>query len=285
LRSVALVINTAKPLAVQTGKEIIAWLEERSIRPVLHEDSAATAGRPDLIPANPAGWGDAELVIVLGGDGTLMRTVREVAPLGLPVLGVNTGHLGFLTSVENVEMGDHLATLIEGPVQIEQRLMICAEVKRDQVVIHRLTALNDAVVSKGARSKVVKVQVGVGDTSVATFTADGVIVATPTGSTAYSLSCGGPIMAPTVEAMLITPISPHTMMSRPIVVGAHETVIITVIESRGEIGLSADGMDPFPLQEGDQVVITRSPHVAKLVRRLDYRFYDVLREKLAPPVR
>lgn len=285
MRLVALVIHTEKPLAVLSGRSIIAWLEQRSFRVVLTPAGAAKLDRPDLTVPEGEAWGEAELLIVLGGDGTLIRAVNMVAPYGVPVMGINTGRLGFLTAIENGEVLQHLEEILEGRSVIEERMMLTAQVERDGQVLMAAAALNDAVISKGPRARMVHLGVSVGETAVARYPADGVIVATPTGSTAYSLSAGGPIVEPTVDCLLITPICPHTISSRSIIVGGAERVTVTVVESPSEVGLSADGSDPFPLQQGDRVHISRAAYTARLVRRESYRFYDVLRQKLADPNR
>ncbi len=284
MRKVALIINTDKALALSSGRDLIAWLEARGIQCLLLPESADKIGRPDLsVPEGPE-WAAAQLLMVLGGDGTLIRAAQMAAPLKIPVLGINTGHLGFLTEIENNEVLANLEQVLAGEYQIEERLMLLATVERAGEQVLAVTALNDAVVSKGPRARLVHLDVAVGSTSVARYRADGVIVATPTGSTAYSLSAGGPIVGPTVDVLLVTPICPHTMNSRAMVVAGSESVTITVVASPGEVGLSADGTDPFPLGKGDVVHVTRAPYVARLVRRRGYRFYDVLRQKLSDAI-
>ncbi|MFZ5823201.1 MAG: NAD(+)/NADH kinase [Bacillota bacterium] len=285
MRKVALVINTDKPLALEAGRAIVTWLEGRGLQPAIQHEAAVKFDRLDLaLPAGPA-WGEAELLIVLGGDGTLIRAVKSVAPYGVPVLGINTGHLGFLTEIENAEIFEHLDQFLARNYVLEERLMLCARVERQGQMLVEVTALNDAVISKGPRARLVHLGVSVGETRVARYPADGVIVSTPTGSTAYSLSAGGPIVEPTVDCLLVTPICPHTINSRSIVVGGQERVSVVILESPGEVGLSADGSDPFPLHAGDVVHVSRAPYSARLVRRQSYRFYDVLRQKLADPGR
>lgn len=281
MRIVALIINTDKPLAIRTGLELIAWLEARGFRPMLHPETAQLVGRPDLAATASLTWAEASLLIVLGGDGTLIRAAQMAAPLRLPVLGINTGHLGFLTEIESGEMFDGLEQILEGQYQVEERLMLLARVVRGGTKVLEVTALNDAVISKGPRARLVHLDVNVDGTSVARYRADGVIIATPTGSTAYSLSAGGPVVGPTVDVLLITPICPHTITSRAMVVSGESLLGVTVVENPGEVGLSADGSDPFPLLQGDVVEVSRAPFTARLVRRSTYRFYDVLRQKLA----
>jgi NAD+ kinase len=280
LRRVLLYINTDKPLAVQSGAEIAAWIERNGLQPQVEQSGAAAIGRTDLA-AEPSQWHGADLMIVLGGDGTLLRAAVMTAPVAIPILGINTGHLGFLTELENAEMFSHLEPILRGEYQLEDRMMLVASVERGGVEIHRQMALNDAVVSKGPKARLVHLSVSVGETNVATYPADGVIISTPTGSTAYSLSAGGPVVAPTVDVLLVTPICPHTMNARAIVLAGSERVTVSVLDSRGEVGLSTDGSEPVVLIKGDLVRVQRAPYLAKLVRRDTYHFYNVLRRKLA----
>jgi NAD+ kinase len=278
-------INLDKPLSVEACQALVPWLEARSCRPVLSPPAAAKVGRPDLgLPEGDA-WADSDLIIVLGGDGTLIRAAQATVHMQVPILGVNTGHLGFLTELENTELFDHLEPILEGQYGVEERVMLEVTVEREGQAVMHTRALNDAVVSKGPRARLVKIAVTVGETEVARYPADGVIVATPTGSTAYSLSAGGPVVGPTVDVLLVTPVAPHTLTARSLLVGGHEVVTLTVLESPGEVGLSADGSEPVSLYPGDVVRVRRAPVTARLVRRHSYRFYDILRQKLANPGR
>jgi NAD+ kinase len=270
---------------VSAASSLIPWLEARGITPVLSARAAGVLARPELGVPEGELWADADMLIVLGGDGTLIRAAQAIAPHRTPVLGVNTGHLGFLTELENAELFAELDAILGGNYVIEERVMLSVSVLRDGMQIIGMTALNDAVVSKGPRARLAQLGVSVGQTVVARYPADGVIVATPTGSTAYSLSAGGPIVGPTVDVILITPICPHTMAARTIVVSGGEQVMVDVLESPGEVGLSADGSEPITLYPGDRVIVSRAPFCARLVRRHTYRFYDVLRQKLAAPAR
>lgn len=280
MRSMALFINVEKSGGLDAGRLILGWLEQNGIRPILQPEAAAHLGRPDLVAREPDEWAQAEMLIALGGDGTLIRAVKRIAPYGVPILGINTGHLGFLTELERGEIEEHLDGILAGDYVLEERMMLTASVERSGVRLTEETALNDAVISKGPRARMIHMKVCVGETPVAKYAADGVIIATPTGSTAYSLSAGGPIVEPTVDCLLVTPICPHSVNSRTIVVGGGQRLSVAVVESPGEVGLSADGFDPFPLLKGDVVRIERAKYTARLVRRRSYRFYDVLRRKL-----
>lgn len=285
MRKIALIVNTDKPLAITSAQQLIDWLELKRFQPRLLAKAAGVIGRPDLAGDALEVLEGAEMLIVFGGDGTLIRAAQVAAPLGVPILGINTGHLGFLTELEVGEVNGSLESILNGTFQIEERVMLTARVFRQDREMLAVTALNDAVVSKGPRARLVDLEVTIGQTSVARYRADGVVVATPTGSTAYSLSAGGPIVGPTVDVLLVTPICPHTMASRSMVVTGNEPVTVQVTESPGAVGLSADGSDPFPLEVGDLIRVVKAPYTAKLVRRPDYRFYDVLRQKLSDNTR
>lgn len=283
MRKIALVVNTDKPMALDAARQLIPWLEARAFGVLVSPKVADLVGRPELGQPQDQRWSGAEMIIVLGGDGTLIRAAQAMAPLQIPVLGVNTGHLGFLTELENSELFAELEAILAGQYRIEERLMLSVAVERDGEVVFSTMALNDAVVSKGPRARLAQLGVSVGDKVVARYPADGVIISTPTGSTAYALSAGGPIVGPTVDVLLITPICPHTMAARSIVVSGSEQVVVAVLESPGEVGLSSDGSEPIGLIPGDRVLLSRAPFSARLVRRHTYSFYDVLRRKLANP--
>lgn len=277
MNRVGLAINEGKEEAKQAAARLIPWLMERGVAVALNTTGGEAMGRPDLVVP---GWEGSDMLVVLGGDGTLLRATKQVAAQRMPVLGINTGHLGFLTETEGQDAEVELAEILAGNYRVEERMMIDVAVVRDGETVERSVALNDAVVTKAA-GRLVNLSVTVGETPVVRYKADGVIVATPTGSTAYSLSAGGPIMQPNLQALLITPICPHTMNARALVTGADETVYILIENSEGL--LSVDGRDPVVLRAGDRLAMRRSELNARLVRRHTYRFYEVLRQKLARP--
>lgn len=281
MKRIGLLVNLSKPQAIDRGQRLIAWLEAGGHQLLLQPLEAERLGRPDLALSDGCHLGDAELLIVLGGDGTLLGAAKLVAQQGTPLLGINTGHLGFLTEIEDSEELDHLQPILAGQYQLERRMMLEASVERAGAIVHRQTGLNEAVLSRGALPQVLHLRIEVGGSSVAQYPADGLIIATPTGSTAYSLSAGGPIVAPELDLLLLTPICSHTLGTRPLVVGGHEVVAVTA-ETRGEALLTVDGMNPFTLAPGDRVLVERSAHTANLVRRGSYRFSELVRQKFGP---
>lgn len=265
--------------------DIAMWLEQRGVRPVFE---SATAG---LLPAetNRLTATKAELarsvdmVLVLGGDGTLLGMADCIAESGsdVPILGVNFGNLGFLTEVTLQELYPALETALSGRVRIEPRVMLHATVRRDGQPLAQHIALNDAVVTKAARSRMVDLSVWIDDDFVTRVKADGLIVATPTGSTAYNLAAGGPIVQPDVEALVLTPIAPHTLTNRPVVIPANVTVRVQpMMDGRDEVYATFDGQTAYQLQPGDEIVVRKAATSLRLLRATTRSYYQVLRTKL-----
>lgn len=284
MERIGIVANRDKPEALEAAARIAGELRQSGVEVVLTPETAAPLGLTELARPYPKAWGDLDLVLVLGGDGTLLRAAKLLAPLQQRVLGINVGHLGFLTELEAAEVSQALPDLLANRWQADERMMLRARVFRDGGELYCCDAVNDVVITRGTLARIVHVAVEVDSVPAMDYPADGVIVATPTGSTAYSLSAGGPIVHPTLDAFVVTPICPHTFNSRSLMIPAAQAVTIRVLNP-GEVLLTVDGQLGFEFQPGDQVVVERSPHVARLVRRGPYRFYDVLRRKLAEPYR
>ncbi|HSJ16094.1 MAG TPA: NAD(+)/NADH kinase [Longimicrobiales bacterium] len=226
---------------------------------------------------------EIDLLITLGGDGTLLRGARLVAPHGVPILGINLGRLGFLTSVPQVELAEHIDRLFSGDYWIDERFTLEAVVEgASGFVSQPFTALNDAVLHKGGFARVIRLAVHVSPDrqEVATYTADGIILATPTGSTAYSLSAGGPIVVPSVECILATPICPHTLVVRPLVLPASAEVTVSAMTPTEGLILTVDGQEGAELRPGDRLVIRRGRAAVRLVRFAGQNFFATLRRKL-----
>jgi NAD+ kinase len=229
--------------------------------------------------------GAVDLIVLLGGDGTLLATADRIAMAGasIPILGVNFGSLGFLTEITLPELYDALETAIKGEAPIEERLMLNAEIVEDGRVVEHVRVLNDVVVTRGALSRMTDLSVSVNDQFVARFKADGLIVATATGSTAYNLSAGGPIVHPGVDALVVTPIAPHTLTNRPVVVPASFTLVIQPLgggSQQQDVFVTFDGQIGHPLPMNRTVRITRADQPLRLVRPTTRSYFDVLRQKL-----
>jgi len=263
---------------------LVAWLRARQIEPVFDTDTVglATASAASLTREELPG--QVQLLVVLGGDGTLlgMATRTAQAASDTPILGVNFGSLGFLTETRIDELYVALASVLEGRAVFDDRVMLAAEVHRDDRHLDSRIVLNDVVFTKAALSRIIELAVSVGGGLVTTVKADGLIVATATGSTAYNLAAGGPIVHPRVDAIVVTPIAPHTLTYRPIVIPGSEVVEVRprVSGTLEEIYVTYDGQAGYPLQQGDVVRVRRADRPLRLVRMPTRSYFAVLREKL-----
>ncbi len=224
--------------------------------------------------------GQADLLIVLGGDGTLLATARLMTEHNVPILPVNLGGLGFLTSVPLADLYPILEQVLEGKNRISERVMLQAEVVRDGKAVESHCALNDAVLNKGALARMIDLDLQIDGGLVCTYKADGLIVSTPTGSTAYSLAAGGPIIYPLVEAFVITPICSHTLTNRPLVIPNTATVEVGLQAAEESVFLTLDGQVGVELKPGDRVVITKASKKLRLVRPARKTYFEILRTKL-----
>jgi NAD+ kinase len=279
ITSVAVVAKLGSEDGLRIAAELGAWLREHGVRVRFDADSARTLGRRDGFPRDALPRG-TDLAVVAGGDGTLLSVARVAAPRGVPVLGVNFGSLGFLTEIQPDELFAGMEHVLAGEYEIEERQTLRVRVRRGGKVLKEYTLLNDAVVNKGALARMIALEVRVDDDPVATYTSDGLIVATPTGSTAYNLSAGGPILDPRMRAVVITPICPHTMTYRPLVVPASVRAEVALRSASEAVYLTLDGQVGLPLRENDTVVVDEHPNPVRLVRVLGRSFFEVLRRKL-----
>ncbi|MDI3327677.1 MAG: NAD(+)/NADH kinase [Alicyclobacillaceae bacterium] len=280
IQSIGLAVNLDKPNATEIASALTESITARGRRVFVDEAAAAAIGRPDLGLSLDAFPGRVDVVFILGGDGTLLGYARRFARHGLPLLGFNLGHLGFLSEAEPGDLDQAVHRVLEGNFDLEQRMMLEAEVRRQGRLVDRLLALNDFAVGKGSLGRMATLRVDVDGMYVDRFAGDGLIVSTPTGSTAYSLSCGGPIVVPHLEVVILTPICPHTLSARPMIVAADRPIRILALANHSDLGLSADGQVHLRLQPGDEIVVQKSPYYTTLVQWRERRFFDVLRQKL-----
>jgi len=276
IRTVGLVVKRNRPRATRLARRMVAALRRRRVT-VLADVTSPLAD----VPSRPTGSlaREVDLLVVLGGDGTLLSVARRAGPR-VPILGVNMGELGFITEVAEGEALVMLRRVLDGRYEVDRRMTLSAVLERGGRVQHRFRALNDVVVSNGALARIVRCAVTVDDHPFTTYRADGLIVATPTGSTAYSLSVGGPIVEPTLEMLLVSPISPHTLSNRPVVLRPESVVRITIEPGQQDAILTVDGREGTPLAGGDVVVVRRGREPVLLVHSPDRTHYDVLRSKL-----
>jgi len=257
---------------------LIPWLRQKGCEVFVDIETASSLGirgyERSEIPLQ------VEVVLVLGGDGTMLSVNRLVAEKGIPVLGINLGSLGFLTEVSKENIYRAVEKMLSGGCTVEERLMLKAKIGRGGETIADYLVLNDAVITKGALARIIDLETFIDRTYVTTFKADGLIISTPTGSTAYSLSAGGPILYPTLESIVLTPICPHTLTNRPIVLPDQVTIEIRLKSLSEDVFLTLDGQTGCSLKPGDVIEICKAEHKAKLLVHGDRGYFDVLRTKL-----
>jgi NAD+ kinase len=273
----------AKPDATEAQRvvrRLIDWLQGRGLTVVLEKETAALA--PDVSVASAGKHdlpGQVDALIVLGGDGTLLSMARAVGDLGVPILGVNLGLLGFLTATTLDEVLPALEALVAGDLAVEERMMLRARLIRGGQALGEYRALNDVVITKSAMSRIIDLAVSVDGRHATAYRADGLIISTPTGSTAYNLSAGGPILFPTMDAVVLTPIAPHTLGNRPIVLPGTQRIDVT-LRADQEVMLTMDGQVGVPLRERDTVEVQQAAARIRLLRFDQKDFFSVLRTKL-----
>jgi NAD+ kinase len=277
---VGIVAKPDAPRAHGVILQLLSWLGEHGHSVVLEKETAdlvpaavtASAGKPELP-------GQVDLLIVLGGDGTLLSMARAVGDLGVPLLGVNVGGLGFLTATTLDEMLPALEAYLAGRMAIEERMLLSARVVRNGQSVCEHAALNDVVITKSAMSRIIDLSVSVDGRYATAYRADGLIISTPTGSTAYSLSAGGPILFPTMDAVVLTPICSHTLTNRPMVVPGTDRIEVTLLADQ-DVMATMDGQVGVGLRGGDTVEIRKAAFRIRLVRFPQKDFFSVLRTKL-----
>jgi NAD+ kinase len=279
VQSVGICVKPGEPDLADLVRELEKWLCDRGLA-VLPDPEAARWTRADARLRGDLAR-QVDLIVVLGGDGTLLAVARAVGARDVPILGVNLGTLGFLAETGREELFPSLLAVLDNRFRIEERMRFDVSVVRDDEDLGAYIALNDAVVSNTALSRMVDLRTRVDGAEVGTYHADGLIVATPTGSTAYSLSAGGPLLLPSFEAMLLTPISPHALTQRPLVLPGSSVVELEVQASRGgEVHLTVDGQVGRALEEGDVVTVRRSEQPARLLVPPGRNRFEVMRKKL-----
>lgn len=263
---------------------VVGWaadyLSQQGVRVVLPEAVAAACGLPELAATREHMLGAISLAITLGGDGTILHVARELAQAKLPVCGINMGNLGFLTAAELSELQPALTKLLTGNYLVEERMMLGAVVERQGETVFSATALNDVVLTNGGSHRLTRLNVYVDEELITGYPADGFILATPTGATGYSLSAGGPVVSPHVEAIILTPICPHTLYSRSLVISRKETINVRPQPGQDSIALTIDGKSDFCMQSSDVLTVAEAPQKARLVRFNDKSYYLTLRSKL-----
>jgi NAD+ kinase len=278
--TVGLISKPGIPRGYEFIPELLTWLHARGLRVQHDEQTALYAGRNNGLPREQVP-DNAQLLVVLGGDGTLLSAARAVRGRNIMILPVNLGGLGFLTAITAGELYEELDRVLSGDHRVGHRRMLRCELRRNGEMISEYEALNDVVITKAALARMIDLETHVDHHFVCTYKADGLIVATPTGSTAYSLSAGGPIVFPTVATTCVTPICPHTLTNRPVLVPDDSVIRICNNAEDDTAYLTIDGQVGGPLHQRDEVICKRSENTVHLIRPPKMRFFDVLREKLS----
>ncbi|MFB9885063.1 NAD(+) kinase [Balneatrix alpica] len=281
-RNVGLIGRLGSPQVIDTIKRLLRFLHDEGLTPILEESIASVMPGHNQQVATLKLMGEiTDLVIVVGGDGSLLGAARALAPFGVPVVGVNRGRLGFLTDIRPDEVEAKMREVLSGKYSVENRFLIGATVKRKGEPIGEGLCLNDVILHPGKSTRMISFSLYIEDQFVYQQRSDGLIVSTPTGSTAYSLSGGGPIMHPKLDALVLVPMFPHTLSSRPIVVDGNAELKIVISEKNETYPhISCDGQTHIPCAPGDSIHIRKRPHKLKLIHPLNYDFYETCRSKL-----
>jgi len=285
IKSIGVIVKPHQPDALETLCALTKWLSERDIAfvglPEIERDQIEHhTGCKIQIVAEAEISQQVDLMLVLGGDGTMIATARMLGDNQVSVLGVNYGGLGYLAEFPIEEMFPALEAILAGQYQVQQRLMLRVELWRGEELVTQNRVLNDVVINKSALARIIEIEARLSDQFVNSFRADGLIVATPTGSTAYNLSAGGPIIFPSMNAMVITPICPFTLSNRPIVVPDDSVIEVRLITEKEEVALTLDGQVGCSLQAGDRILIRKSNTAFNLVQPPNRNYFEVLRNKL-----
>ena len=280
MKRASIVAKQGKPELAQVARQVTGWLREHGYTVTVDAVTGEFCPQYDRVEREELAQARPDFVVVLGGDGTLLSAARCVATAGIPILGVNLGSLGFLTEIKQDEIAQALADIDDGRHELAKRSMVHCQVRRKGQCVASYDALNDIVMNQRAVARITEFEVRVNGTFVANYKADGMIVATPTGSTAYSLAAGGPILAPDVPGFVITPVASHALTNRPLVVQDTAVIEIRVMVTREQAYLTIDGQQGLPLEEGDVIECKKSDFKVTLFRFPSRTFFEVLRTKL-----
>jgi NAD+ kinase len=278
MKKIGIIAKGNKPEAIQVVKELIGWLKDHKVECVVDAAIAKAVSHPALDKQEMAGA--VEMVVVLGGDGTLLTAARALHKKQVPILGVNLGGLGFLTEITLAELYPMLEAILRGEYKTDERMLLEARVWRKEKVVDTFQVLNDVVINKGALARIIELETSVDQAYLTTFRADGLVISTPTGSTGYSLSAGGPIVYPSLQSIIITPICPHTMTNRPIIVPKEATITVTLCSADQEVFLTLDGQVGFKMELRDRVEVKKGEGFVRLIKSPSRGYFEVLRQKL-----
>lgn len=279
-RTIALIGKYQSPEVAGSLSALATFLRGRGVRLLVEADTAQTAGDGGCTVADYDHIGtEANLAIIIGGDGTMLHAARRLAGFGVPLVGINQGRLGFMTDIAHDEMLDSIAALLAGKFAAERRVLLEAEVRRDGERIHHTRALNDIVVNKGEQGRMIELELKIDGELIVVLRADGLIIATPTGSTAYALSANGPILHPAVPGIAVVPLCPHDLTNRPITVSDASSIEVRLLHPH-DARVHFDGQDHCDAVSADTVCIGRSPFALTLLHPPGYSYFAMLRQKL-----
>ncbi|WHE08046.1 NAD(+)/NADH kinase [Thermoanaerobacterium thermosaccharolyticum] len=281
MKNICVIPNVHKDKNLRMTQNLVSWIIEHGNNPVLNEVIASKIGYDEYGKNTSEIFEISDFIVALGGDGTILNVARQCASFSTPILGVNLGHLGFLAEVDNENIYEAVEKIIKGEFSIDKRMMLEASVVKDNMEVVNFIALNDIVVTRGSFSRMVKLKVFVNEQYVNTYLADGIIISSPTGSTAYSLSAGGPIVYPNLELFVITPICPHTLHSRSIIVSEKDRIKLVIVGENQDVMITTDGQQGYKLDSGDNIYIRKSNKYTNLIRLKNTNFFDLLRSKLS----
>ncbi|MBI4778513.1 NAD(+)/NADH kinase [Candidatus Desantisbacteria bacterium] len=275
---IGLIINIKRPDAFRVAREVIDWLAKEGDYCLVIEAGTATAMGYEGLGASSIEMQGVDLILAMGGDGTLLHTVRVIDGKSIPILGINLGSLGFLTEITENEIYSILKNILQGHYQIEKRMMLSIKVIRQDSAPVKFRALNEAVITESEIARMINLKVSIDSEYLTTYRADGLIISTPTGSTAYSLAAGGPIVVPQMKVLMLTPVCPHTLTARPMIIPESSRITVDVIASQSI--LTIDGQQAYSLKLNDRIEIERAEEETSLVKPQQCGFYEVLRNKL-----
>lgn len=281
MQTIGMIPNIRKDVDLVMTKKVLKWFEDHKFKVLVTPEIGDVLGRMDLTITKDQLFKTSDCILVLGGDGTLLGVAQQAALEGVPIIGVNLGRLGFLTDIEKETALASFEKLVTKDYYIEERMMLEVNIISENDQRHQFIALNDLSVTRDSYSRMIDYSIYINKQYADVYPADGVIVATPTGSTAYSLSAGGPIVDPKANIMVITPICPHTIYSRSIIVSEQDTIDILIPELQGgSVGVSIDGKKVYSVKANDIINVSKSKISSKLLKLSEYNFYDILRNKI-----
>lgn len=277
---IGLVLNTKKNKSFAIAKKVLSWLDNKDIQVLIEKKAAKKMNTSDLKASYRKLREKVDMVILFGGDGTFLYTARYFIGTDIPILGINLGKLGFLTEIEINELDNTLEKIYNNNFTVEKRMLLKTRVSRKDEIVYENFALNDIVINRGGNAKMVRIKLYINNEFVNSYRADGLILATPTGSTAYNLSAGGPIINPQIRAIIITPICPHTLYVRPMVISEREEVKIVVSGESESMKITADGRDTQNLKKQDEIMVKAAQKSISTVKFSGKTFYTILHEKM-----